>query len=208
MDDLTPTHRSWLQKIGDRYLSSYGAGIETIKREVGAGERYENEVAVAMVSEQGVWCECSDLPAEFAGCSGTPYTLRHMEDEEARRYCLAIYETVQRVAVAPGNAASLLVLYARNALVERRNAYVFHFDSTSLEMPPMPRELGAYRAKQLPRFLRCRITSREPIDGAPFLDGSAFVLAGVGDGNLTVEMPRQDTGMIDLGRGQARPTQQ
>lgn len=204
MDDLTPTHRSWLQRIGDRYLSSYGAGIAAIKEEVGDGERYENELAVALVSERGVWCECRDLPAEFTGASGIPYVLRHLGDAEGIAYCRRLYDAVHQVPVTPGNAASMLVLYSRNALVERRNAYVYHFDATDLEMSPLPRELGTYRTDTLPRFLRCRITCRDPLDEAPFSNGSAFMIAGVGDGNLAVEIPRGDTGLVDLGRGQGR----
>src|SRR5579862_9578439 len=69
-----------VESLEEEYRRRYGLAVEMIKREVGPGDEYSNEVARVVVSSKGAWFECNDLPMEFSGATGATVVRKLLSD--------------------------------------------------------------------------------------------------------------------------------
>ena len=132
----------------------HGLAIAYIKKQVGAGTEYRNEVARAVVSASGGYYQLAEMPEEFAGALGGGVTHRLVAPADA----LALLSQMQAFveAVLSGaqavRAASLYALYAGGSLRSRREMFVL--DQKAGEKPFSH---GRWQPDTLPRFLKLRL---------------------------------------------------
>jgi hypothetical protein len=198
VDDLSSDIMRRLSVLNSAYYALYGASIEALKAEIGDGDRYANDVAVAVVSPRGGWCECSDLPAEFSGTTG-PVECRFVSDDGALSLLRAL-EAASRV-VAPENTRRLMifVVYGRRGVADAREAFAFDYQCASGEMAAGPDVIGAFRPAVVPRFFRCRLDTDLDIAGTSVRRGVVAFIALPGERSAMIEMPQDEAGTWDIG---------
>ena len=108
------------------HFDRHGLAIAYIKKRVGAGTEYANEVARAVLSDHGGYCQLAEMPEEFAGALGAGITHRLIAPDEAlallarmRAFAEGLLTGAQSV-----HAASLYALYAGGSLRTRREVFV------------------------------------------------------------------------------------
>ena len=154
----------------------HGLAIAYIKKQVGPGAEYENEVARAVLSEAGGYYQLAEMPEEFAGALGGGVTHRLVAPLDA----LALLGQVQALiggllsGTQKVRAASLYALYAGGSLRSRREMFV-------LDQKPgeAPFAHGEWREGTLPRFLKLRLDNGgSPVPSLPsgLSEGVLFLL--------------------------------
>jgi hypothetical protein len=157
--------------------AQYGVSIAYIKRQVGPGLEYTNEMARAVLSPLGGYFELTEMPEEFAGALGAGVSHRLAPVSEA----LETMRRVERLAVAVirGEVAlrsvSLYVLYAGGSLKARRSLFVLDHHQGA---PPFAH--GDLQANVVPRFAKLRLDAGPDEDIASefgLTSGVHFLLA-------------------------------
>ena len=132
----------------------HGLTIAYIKKRVGAGTEYANEVARAVLSEQGGYYQLAEMPEEFAGALGGGVSHRLIAPLDALALLAQMQAFVESVlsGTIAVRAASLYALYAGGSLRMRREMFV-------LDQKPgeMPFSQGRWQPGTLPRFLKLRL---------------------------------------------------
>ncbi len=132
----------------------HGLTIAYIKKRVGEGAEYANDIARAVVSPQGGYYQLAEMPEEFSGALGAGVSHRLVADAEA-------WETLHQVqtlvtAIQQGTQAvrsvSLYAVYAGGSLRTRRRMFVF--DQRAGEEPFAH---GVWQPEALPRFFKMRL---------------------------------------------------
>ena len=132
----------------------HGLSIAYIKKRVGEGAEYQNDVARAVLSARGGYYQLAEMPEEFAGALGAGVSHRLVADAEA-------WETLHRVqalvsaiqsGTLPVRSVSLYALYAGGSLRTRRRMFVF--DQRPGEVPFAH---GVWQPEALPRFFKLRL---------------------------------------------------
>jgi len=134
--------------------NQHGVTIAYIKKRVGDGMEYANEVARAVLSPQGGYYQLAEMPEEFAGALGEGVSHRLMRDGEAwetLRELTALVEGV-RGGTRTVRSLSLYVLYAGGSLRTRQGMFVF--DQKPGEAPFAH---GDWQPEALPRFFKLRL---------------------------------------------------
>ena len=202
MDELDPLQRVHLDALAEEYTRRHGAAVEFIKRQIGEGDMYANSVARAMITENGAWFECIDLPMEFTGAAGAAITHRFVKEHQANEALDKLAALCERAEKDPSiREAGLFVLYKNTGVVDEREAYVYQFKRTGEPVTRRPQCWGAYRSGELPLAFRGRFHLETEKDGMPFLRGVVFCLANIGEMNLLVEIPYEADQMHDLSTG-------
>jgi len=132
----------------------HGLTIAYIKKRVGEGAEYANDVARAVLSEQGGYYQLAEMPEEFAGALGAGVSHRLIAPPEA-------WETLRRVqalveAIRQGTqtvrSVSLYALYAGGSLRMRRRMFVFDQRPGEVAFAH-----GAWQPQTLPCFFKLRL---------------------------------------------------
>ena len=197
MDDLSHDLIRRTTDLNAAYYELYGASIEAIKAEVGSGDRYANDVAVAVVSPRGAWCECADLPAEFSGTTG-PASSRFVSERDAANLLGSLQAASH--AVSPENTRRLMILavYSRRGIGDAREAFGFDYRCDPGRMASGPDIIGAYRPSVVPRFFRCRLDTDLDIGGTDVRCGVLVFLAMPGERSVLIEMPQNPYTVWDI----------
>jgi hypothetical protein len=199
MDELDSTGRLHLDALDAEYTRRHGVAVEYLKAEVGEGDQYENPVARVVISPNGAWFECVDLPMEFSGSAGAPVEHRFVTDAEAIDLLADLYEFTKTAAVGGAREYGLFVLYTKSGIVDGRNVYTFQYSQkTESPFAQRPQEIGKFQPGVLPLFYRCRIDTDDEAAPLPFNRGVVFCLAHAGEMNLVVEMPYEGEELRDL----------
>jgi len=141
----------------------HGLTIAYIKKRVGEGTEYANDIARAVVSPQGGYYQLAEMPEEFSGALGAGVSHRLVADAEA-------WETLHQVqalvaAILSGTQAvrsiSLYAVYAGGSLRTRRRMFVF--DQRAGEAPFAH---GVWQPEALPRFFKMRLDCGDAPDAA------------------------------------------
>jgi hypothetical protein len=196
MEELDPSQRLQVDALDEEYERRYGVAVELIKAEVGTGVIYSNAAATAVVSKNGAWLECVDLPMEFTGAAGAPVRQQLVSDAEAltlldKLYAYALSDVRTR------DDLSLFVLYGRSGLVDGRQIYIYHQRSRGDDVA-RPRIIGKYQPELLPLVYRCRVQADQAPEGLSFAHGVVFCLAQGREKNLIVEMSYAGDELHDL----------
>lgn len=136
------------------HQEQHGLTIAYIKKRVGEGAEYANDVARAVLSAQGGYYQLAEMPEEFAGALGAGVSHRLIAPPEAwetLRQVQALVEAIQE-GTQPVRSVSLYALYAGGSLRARRRMFVF--DQRPGEAPFAH---GAWQPQTLPRFFKLRL---------------------------------------------------
>ncbi len=136
------------------HQEQHGLTIAYIKKRVGEGTEYANDVARAVLSAQGGYYQLAEMPEEFAGALGAGVSHRLIAPPEAwetLRQVQALVEAIQE-GTQPVRSVSLYALYAGGSLRMRRRMFVF--DQRPGEVPFAH---GAWQPQTLPRFFKLRL---------------------------------------------------
>jgi hypothetical protein len=199
MDELDSTGRLHVDALDAEYTRRHGVAVDYLKAEVGDGDLYENPVARVVISPNGAWFECTDLPMEFSGSAGAPVDHRFVTDAEAIKMVDNLYEFTKSAASGGAREFGLFVLYTKSGIVDGRNVYAFQYSQKKEgAFGAKPQEIGKFQPGVLPLFYRCRIDADSEAAGLPFKRGVVFCLAHAGEMNLVVEMPYEGEELRDL----------
>ena len=132
----------------------HGLSIAYIKKRVGEGMEYENDVARAVLSAQGGYYQLAEMPEEFAGALGAGVSHRLITEAEAWETLHQVQALVEaiRLGVQTVRSISLYVLYAGGSLRTRHRMFVF--DQRPEEAPLAH---GVWQPEALPRFFKLRL---------------------------------------------------
>ena len=132
----------------------HGLAIAYIKKQVGVGTEYRNEVARAVVSESGGYYQLAEMPEEFAGALGGGVSHRLVSPPDALALLSEMQALIEGILTGTQavRAASLYALYAGGSLRSRRGMFVL--DQKAGEMPFSQ---GRWQPNTLPRFLKLRL---------------------------------------------------
>jgi len=132
----------------------HGAAIAYIKRRVGAGTEYANEVARAVLSDAGAYYQLTELPEEFVGALGADVSHRLIAEAEALETLERLHALVRGVAggEVPARELSLYVLYPGGSLRARRAMFVFDKRGNSA-----PFTHGVWQPRHVPRVFKLRL---------------------------------------------------
>ena len=154
----------------------HGLAIAYIKKQVGAGTEYRNEVARAVVSEAGGYYQLAEMPEEFAGALGSGVSHRLVSPPDALALLARTQALIEGILTGSRvvRAASLYALYAGGSLRSRREMFVL--DQKAGEAPFSH---GHWQPDILPRFLKLRLDcGTQPVPPALELtQGVLFLLA-------------------------------
>lgn len=132
----------------------HGLTIAYIKKRVGDGIEYANEVARAVLSAHGGYYQLSEMPEEFAGALGVGVSHQLIRDREAwdtfRTVQTLVTEIMQGAQAV--RAVSFYALYAGGSLRTREKMFVF--DQRPGEAPFTH---GVWQPDSLPRFFKLRL---------------------------------------------------
>lgn len=136
------------------YQEQHGLTIAYIKKRVGEGTEYANDVARAVLSEQGGYYQLAEMPEEFAGALGTGVSHRLISPAEAWETLGQVQALVEAIKLGtqPIRSVSLYALYAGGSLRARQRMFVF--DQRPGEEPFAH---GAWQSDALPRFFKLRL---------------------------------------------------
>ncbi len=182
----------------------HGLTIAYIKKRVGEGAEYQNDVARAVLSAQGGYYQLTERPEEFAGALGAGVSHRLIADAEA-------WEMLHRVqalvaAVQQGTqvvrSVSLYALYAGGSLRTRHRMFVFDQRPGEASFAH-----GLWQPESLPRFFKLRLDCGDapPPADLGLTQGVLFFLTPQNrdDGRSLLATLARTAGMQDLS---ARPT--
>ena len=125
------------------HQTQHGLTIAYIKKRVGPGMEYANEIAQAVLSAEGGYYQLREMPEEFAGALGAGVSHRlvaGVEAWETLRQVQALVESVTQGTQAI-HSLSLYVLYAGGSLRTRQGMFVF--DQKPGEAAFCPRSVAA-----------------------------------------------------------------
>ncbi len=199
MEDIDPSQRLHLDVLEEEYRRRHGVAVEWLKAAVGEGDNFSNEIARVILSENGAWFECIDLPMEFSGAAGAAVGHRFLSDRETITLMNELAEVIPGVTAENTRAFGLLILYTRSGIMDARESFVYQHRAAPDGSVRTPWQIGAFRPDQLPLLIRCRIDTDLPIPMLSHLRGVAICLGRVGESNLLVQIPYEGEQIFDLG---------
>ena len=182
------------------HQAQHGLTIAYIKRRVGEGMEYSNEVAKAVVSAEGGYYQLREMPEEFAGALGAGVSHRLVADTEAREILHQVLSLVERISSGTQivRSLSLYVLYAGGSLRTRQGMFVFDQKPGEAAFAH-----GEWQPELLPRFFKLRLDAGDaPLPPALGLsNGVLFFLAPQNhdDGRCLLATLARTPSMQDLG---------
>ena len=136
------------------HQAQYGVTIAYIKDKVGLGTEYANEVARAVLSEEGGYFQLTELPEEFVGGLGEGISHRLIAAPKAWEMLHQLDSLIQAVTKGKRGirAMSLYALYPGSDLRTRQQMFVFD------QQPGQPLFThGLWQPEVLPRFVKLKL---------------------------------------------------
>ncbi len=177
----------------------HGLAIAYIKKQVGVGTEYRNEVARAVLSPSGGYYQLAEMPEEFAGALGGGVTHRLVAPTDALALLSQMQAFVEELlsGTQTVRAVSLYALYAGGSLRSRRGMFVL--DQKAGERPFSH---GDWQPETLPRFLKLRLDcgGQPALPALGMTEGVVFLLPPQhrDDGHSLLATLARTSGMQDL----------
>lgn len=199
MDDkLEPRDLVELAALRAEYQKKFQTMIAFIKDKVGEGVEYRNDIVRVVVSENGAYYELLDLPEEFAGAASAEVQRHFMAPREANALLARVVAAIPRATPANTRHFSLIVLYNRRGLVDRKNCYIYEFHANA-DHPDRPAsEIGHFRPDALPLFFKVKLDADYAQEVLEIPRGIVFCMANAGDRNLLIRIPFTGESVTDL----------
>jgi len=198
MDELDPLHKVELAMLRAEYQKRYQAMIAYLKDRIGEGTEYRNAVARVVISSHGAYYELNDLPEQFLGAAGERVTHHFVAPAEALALLERAEAATARVNKHNTRLFSLLVLYSRRGLVDRKSCYIYEYRVDEEVIRPEPVTLGTFRPGVVPLFYQIKIDAEFASEVLKMTRGVIFSIANVGDRSLIVRIPSEGEQVIDL----------
>jgi hypothetical protein len=198
MDELDPLQKVELAMLRAEYQKRYQTMIAYLKAKIGEGTEYRNAVARVVISPNGAYYELNDLPEQFMGGVGNSVTYHFVDPAEALALLERAATATAQVDKHNTRAFSILALYSRRGLVDRKNCYSYEFRVEEEAVHPEPAILGAFRPGVMPLFYQIKIDAEYAGEVLQMPRGAVFCISNVGDRSLLVRIPSLGEQVIDL----------
>lgn len=197
-DQFDPLQKVELAMLRAEHQKRYQVMIDYVKSKVGEGFEYLNSVVRVVVSPRGAYYELTDLPEEFCGAIGPNIERRFVAPTEAIAVLQRAVEAISKISAENTRQFSMLVLYTRRGLVDRKNCFVYEYVAPLNGIAPVPLEIGEFRPDAMPLFFKIKLDS----DLAPAVfslpRGLLFCMANAGDRHLMVSIRYEGEQITDL----------
>ena len=197
-DQLDPLQKVEVALLRAEYQKRFQGTIQYIKEMVGEGIEYRNTVVRVVVSDMGAYYELNDLPEEFFGAVGEDLIRRFVAPAEAIALLTRAVEAGNRVTPENTRHLSILTLYTRPGLVDRKNCYVFDY-APHASPRKTPRVVGKFQPDVMPLFFKIKMDADFAEEVLGFRRGIVFCMANAGDRHLLMQVPLTDGPITDLG---------
>jgi len=198
MEELDPLQKVDLAMLRAEHQKRFQTMITYLKQKIGEGIEYRNAVAIAVISEQGAYYQLTDLPEEFAGAAGDDIEHSFLTTEEALKILSEAASITRNTSKETTRHYSLLALYSRRGIIDRKNCYLYDFRSRDDIAPPVVLEIGSFRPEQMPLFFKIKADSAFAARNSGVQAGISFCLANAGDRHLLVHIPYSGDQVTDL----------
>lgn len=198
MDDkLDPLQKVEIALLRAEYQKRFQVMINTIKELVGEGIEYRNTVVRVVVSETGAYYELNDMPEEFCGAVGDDLERRFVAPAEAIALLTRAVEAGSRATPENTRHLSILTLYTRRGLVDRKNCFLFDYtpgDSAA----HAPVIIGKFQPDIMPLFFKVKMEADFADEVLGFRGGLVFCMANAGDRHLLIQVRPTGDQITDL----------
>ncbi len=198
MDELDPLHKVELAMLRAEHQKRFQTMIAYVKEKVGEGVEYRNSVARVVVSDRGAYYELNDLPEEFSGAAGSEVIHHFVSPEEATALLARGVAATAGVNRDNTRHVSILALYTRRGIVDRKNCYVYDCRPQPEASVLAPIVIGAFQPGVMPLFYKMKVDSdfAQEVFGMP--RGIVFCIANAGDRHLLIRIPYDGDHVVDL----------
>lgn len=197
-DQLDPIHKVELAMLRVEHQKQFKTMIDFVKEKVGEGIEYSNNVARIVVSEQGAYYELLDLPEDFSGAAGDQVERRFVTPKEVTDLLALAVDATKKVNRSNTRHLSILILYTRRGIVDRKNCYVFDFKPDPDASIVLPTQVGKFQPGVMPLFFKVRMDTDFAHDVLDMGRGLVFGIANAGDRNLLIRIPFEGEPLVDL----------
>ncbi len=197
-DQLDPLQKVEVALLRAEYQKRFQGTIQYLKERVGEGIEYRNTVVRVVVSETGVYYELNDLPEEFFGAVGEDLVRRFVAPTEAITLLTRAVEASNCVTAENTRQLSILVLYTRRGIVDRKNCFLFDY-APHESMQKAPRIIGKFQPDVMPLFFKVKMDADFAEETLGFQGGIVFCMANAGDRHLLIQVHPIDGQVTDLG---------
>ena len=188
MDDkLDPLQKVEIALLRAEYQKRFQVIINYIKEMVGEGIEYRNAVVRVVASDTGAYYELNDLPEEFCGAVGEDLERRLITPVEAIALLARAVEAGNRVTPQNTRHFSILTLYTRRGLVDKKNCFLFDYMPNDAS-PHAPVITGKFQPDVMPLFFKIKIEADFAEEVLGFPGGLVFCMANAGDRHLLIQV--------------------
>ena len=199
MDEpFDPLQKVDLAMLRAEHQKRFQTQIALLKERVGEGIVYRNDVVQVVVSEEGAYYELNDLPEEFGGAAGEHLERHFLTESEATALLERTLDSLPRANASNTRHISVLVLYTRRGLADRKNCYVFEYRPAEHTPDRPPLIIGKFQGKVMPRFFKLKIDADFARDALGMDRGMVFCMANAGDRHLLIRAPFTGEEVHDL----------
>lgn len=199
MDDkLEPLQKVELALLRAEYQKRFQVMINTIKEMVGEGIEYHNTVVRVVVSDTGAYYELNDLPENFFGAVGDDVERRFVAPDEAVALLTRAVEAAYNAAPENTRNISILVLYTRRGVVDRKNCFLFDY-MPHIPTQSAPRIIGKFQPDVMPLFFKIKMEADFAEETLGFRGRIVFCMANAGDRHLLIQVLHTADQVTDLG---------
>ena len=201
MDEtLDPIQKVELALIRAEHQKKYAVGIAYIKEQVGEGIEYKNSVVRVVISDKGAYYEMNDIPEDFCGGVGDDFERKFLTPAEAVAMLTFAIEATALITAENTRQCTIIALYTRRGVVDRKNCYIYDYHSNSDDhMPRPPMTIGKFQPGVMPLFFKIKLDAEFAPDVFGMRRGVVFCMANAGDRHLMVRLPADGDQMTDLG---------
>lgn len=197
-EQFDPLQKVELAMLRAEHQKRFQTQIALLKERVGEGIVYRNDVVQVVVSEEGAYYELNDLPEEFGGAAGEHVERHFLSEPAATELLRRTVELLPRAGAGNTRHISVLVLYTRRGLADRKNCYVFEYrpDEQTPDRPPLV--IGKFRPGVMPRFFKLKVDANFAREALDMERGMVFCMANAGDRHLLIRVPFAGKEVHDL----------
>jgi hypothetical protein len=197
-DQFDPLQKVELALLRAEHQKKFQVMINYLKEQVGEGIEYRNEVVRVVVSDNGAYYELSDLPEEFSGATGDQIQRSFVTPEEAIALLTRAAEATKRTELETTRQFSIIALYTRRGLVDRKNCYVYEFQRADHASPRPPLEVGTFQPGVMPLFFKVKMDADFAPEVLGIPRGIVFCMANAGDRHLLIRIPYDGDQVVNL----------
>ncbi len=198
-DQLDPLQKVELALLRAEHQKRFQVMINYIKEKVGEGVEYRNNVVRIVLSDNGAYYELLDLPEEFSGAAGEKLEHHFIAPKEAIAVLARAIQATKRATEDNTRQFSIIVLYTRRGLVDRKNCYVYDYRPRDEKPGHEPLTIGQFRPDVMPLFFKVKLDADFAEEVLNIPRGVVFCMSNAGDRHLMVRIPYTGDQVIDLG---------